>query len=68
MSITHLILLLQIRVPRNTYSMVSRLTLSSVSRFARSNWSWYLSIRRALSQSCTVDTADRSVGVGLSSG
>lgn len=53
---------------RNTYSIESMLTLSNVSRCARSNSSWYLSIRRALSQSLTVDTADRSVGVGLSSG
>lgn len=51
-----------------THSMVSLLTLSNVSRFARSNSSWYLSIRSAFSQSLTVATDDKSVGVGLSSG
>lgn len=52
----------------DTYSIVIKLIRSSVSNCARSNSSWYLSIRRAFSQSWTVDTADRSVGVGLSSG
>lgn len=51
-----------------THSMVRLLTLSNVSRCARSNSSWYLSIRNAFSQSLTVDTDDKSVGVGLSSG
>lgn len=51
-----------------THSMVSLLTLSSVSRCARSNSSSYLSIRSAFSQSLTDDTDDKSVGVGLSSG
>lgn len=44
------------------------LTLSNVSMFARSNSSWYLSILSAFSQSPTVTTAVKSVGVGLSSG
>lgn len=52
----------------DTYSIVSKLIRSNVSICARSNSSWYLSILRAFSQSWTVDTADRSVGVGLSSG
>lgn len=51
-----------------THSMVSMLTLSNVSRCAWSNSSWYLSILSAFSQSPTVATAVRSVGVGLSSG
>lgn len=52
----------------STHSMVSPLTLSNESRCARSNSSSYLSILSALSQSLTVATDDKSVGVGLSSG
>ena len=51
-----------------THTMVTMLTLSNVSRCARSNASLYLSILSAVSQSLTVATDDRSVGVGLSSG
>lgn len=53
--------------PLCTHSMVSLLTRSKVSRCARSNSSWYRSILSAFSQSLTVATDDKSVGVGLSS-
>lgn len=62
------ITLLILKWKPRTYSMVSLLTRSSVSRCALSNWSLYLSILNAVSHSLTVATDDRSVGVGLSSG
>ena len=47
---------------------MSLLTLSNESMCARSNSSLYLSILSAVSQSLTVATDDKSVGVGLNSG